>query len=130
MILKNIDFEKEFSKDPHRFGMPTFEEFSRAPDFWRKQWRGNDDWILEMVDKGSTNLNKYIAKHEYFIDGYKCNSAEEVEKVAKDQGYKLSDLKPKIELVPMEGNSGRLKAVVEFYCKTQAPSEQKLIYPR
>ena len=127
--LKHIELA-DVENDPHRFGLPTFAEFCSRPDYYREKWRGREDSILISTSKGSENLNKHIAKHEYRIDGYKCKNEEEVERIAKEQGYKLSELTYAVELEPMEGNNGKLKAVVEFYLKTQAPSERKLIYPR
>ena len=74
--------------DPTAFGLPTFDEFRRNSE----KYLGRDDDRLAEVSRGSTQLDKHVQKHIYEIEGYRCKSLEEVERIALSQGIQLREL--------------------------------------
>ncbi len=110
-----MDFEKHLTatlddivSDPHKYGAPTFAEFAKNPD----KWRSSNSNMLDSVDAGSILLRQILNKQIYEIDGYRCNSLEEVERVAKDQGIDLNNIVCRPEVVPVGG--GRCDILVKF----------------
>ena len=100
---------EDLLNNPKAYGLPTFEEFAAKPE----KWRQSAERIFEMVDIGSTNgLKNVVAKHEYEILGYKCNSLEEDERVAKNEGIALASLEIKPEILPQGG--GKCNILVRF----------------
>lgn len=97
--------------DPTKYGAPTFEEFRRSPE----RFLGRQDQILSSADKGSKFLNN-VQRHIYEIEGYRCKTIEEVERVAASQGIPLRELDYRPELIPQGG--GRADILVKFVSKT------------
>jgi hypothetical protein len=95
-----------------RRGGPTFEEFSKNPD----KFRGSEEDSLNQVEKGSSVFYKGV-KYKYEIEGYKCKTLEEVERVAKSQGIPLRELDYRPEIIPQGG--GRAEFNVKFMPKSQ-----------
>ena len=95
-------------QNPHKFGAPTFEEFLKN----REYYVGKEDEILETVERGSNTLGQVVItqKYQIEIDGnvYPCRTLYEVEKIAKNEGIKLTALEIRPELI----NEGGLKAVL------------------
>jgi hypothetical protein len=94
--------------NPHKFGMPTFEEFCKDPDKWRQK----EDEQFALADKGSSILKHYVTKQIYEIDGYRCRSLDEVDKIAKSQGYSLDQLEFSPVIIPDVGR--KCKLLVRF----------------
>ena len=94
--------------DPAKYGLPTFEQFAENPEILRAK----ATQVLADADAGSTQLNRLVKKHYYFIDGYRCNSIEEVERIALNQGYDLSKLQMKPELE--KDTAGKLVVKIAF----------------
>lgn len=90
---------EEIIENPHRYGLPTLEEFCKNPTLWM----GHDEDLLAQADVGSKLINGMVTKHLYEIDGYRCDTLEEVEKVAKSQGYQLKELDFAPVLIPQAG---------------------------
>jgi hypothetical protein len=87
-------------QDPKSFGAPTFEEYAKNPERWRK---AADD-IFAQVDLGSVlGLNKVVEKYRFKILNYKCDTLEEVEKVCKNEGWDIRKLEIHPEIVPLGG---------------------------
>lgn len=100
---------EDLQTDPHRFGAPTFEEFCRN----REKFMGRGDDIFTQVQNGSQVMRKMIKRQYYEIRGYKCNSLEEVERVAQNEGIALKDLSMRPELRQSYAE-GKYDIVVEF----------------
>jgi len=81
-------------------GFPSFEKFCANPE----RYLGKDDDKLAEVDKGGKGINAPTKKHIYEIEGFKCKSLEEVERVAKDFGIPVKDLDYKPEVIPRAGH--------------------------
>lgn len=90
---------------------PTFEEFQKNRD----HYLGRDFDKLSEVDNGSTMLNKLISRTRYEIEGYRCDTLEEVEKVAKNQGIPLRELDYRPQIMPIGG--GKCDILVKFVSK-------------
>ena len=101
----------EIFDDPEAFGLPTFEQFSKSPE----KWVGREDDRLMEVDRGSTMLNKHVQRHIYEIEGFRCKSIEEVERVALSQGIPLRELDYRPQVVP--SSAGKCDLLVRFVSK-------------
>lgn len=89
---------EDIMRDPKKFGAPTFEEFSRNPAAYRARTQN----IFDAADNGSQIL-KMVKRHRYEINGYKCDSLEEVERVALSEGLRPEDLEMKPEIIDLGG---------------------------
>jgi len=106
-------------EDPHSFGMPSFDEFVKNPE----TLLGREDERLQEVDRGSTNLNKVVRRHIYEIEGYRCKSLEEVERVAKSMGINLKEMDYQPQVQP--NTSGKFDIKVKFVSKAQRTKREK-----
>jgi hypothetical protein len=106
----NVD---DLIDNPKKYGLPTFEEFSKDPSKWK---RGVEE-LFEVVDRGSTQLNRLIRKHEYRILGYKCDTLEEVQRIMNSEGIRLDDCEIRGDL--QTENAGKLKVIVDFVPKNK-----------
>lgn len=91
----------------------TFEEFVKN----REKWVGRDDEILTSADKGGSETNKKTRRHIYEIEGYRCKSIEEVERIAKSQGVPLKSLDYQAILVP--NGAGKQDVLVKFISRAE-----------
>lgn len=89
--------------DLKAMGVPTFQEFEKNPDKYREKFYGREDDTLAWDDKGSTMLKDKVKKHIYEVEGYKCKTLEDVQRVAHNMGYKMNELKVIREIVPHAG---------------------------
>lgn len=101
---------EDIKANPAKYGAPTFEEFKRNPE----KWTGRHDDLLSSADKGSQIL-KGVQKHIYEIEGYRCSTLEEVEKIAASQGIPIRSLDYRPELIPLGG--GKANILVKFVSK-------------
>lgn len=93
-------------------GIPTFKDFSKNPDLFRT----NEEEAFNQVDKGSSVFYKGV-QYKYEIEGYKCKSLEEVERIAKSQGIPIKELDYQPEIIPQGG--GKAQFNVKFISKAQ-----------
>jgi hypothetical protein len=99
---------EDILEDPTKFGMPTFDEFRRSPE----KYLGRDDERFSEVDRGSVLIQNLIQKHIYVIEGYRCKSLEEVERVAADMGIPIRELDYRPQIRPT--GAGKCDVVVQF----------------
>lgn len=97
--------------DPTKFGAPTYESFKKDPT----KFLGKPDQVLATVDKGSENLKRIISKYIYEVEGYRCHTLAEVERVAGSQGIEMKDLDYQPEVIPLGG--GRANLLIRFISK-------------
>lgn len=95
-------------EDPRKFGLPTFEEFSRNPEKWRRP----PDEILRSADKGSSILRK-LKEHRYYFEKIPCKSLEHVETVAKNEGVDTTTMQLKVGLESI--GAGQFRAHCMFH---------------
>lgn len=100
-------------ENPTRYGVPTPEEFRKNPE----KWLGREDEKFALCDKGSSLLSRVVKRHVFEIEGYRCKTLEEVEKVALGQGIPLKDLDYEPELIPC--GAGKYDVVVKFVSKKE-----------
>lgn len=95
--------------DPKKFGLPTFEEFAKNPDQWRKA----ADEALCLAEKGSQleGLRKLVVKKTYQVAGYKCDTLEEAERVALNEGWDLRMMDMQPHIVPLGGGKCNIHIV-------------------
>lgn len=115
------DFRSKFARggmdeilsNPNAFGAPTFEQFKQN----KQKYLGSDEQTLENVDKGSFNLREVVDRYVYEIEGFRCKTLEEVERIASDYGIPIKDLDYRPELLPQGG--GKAKMLVKFVSKNE-----------
>jgi hypothetical protein len=113
MSFRTKTFElDDIQAHPKDYGLPTFAEFRRSPEKYRKR----DDHDLALVDKGSQILGKYVQKHWYVFRGYRTQSPEKFEEIVKNEGFSLADLVPVPQVKPDIG----LKCDMEILFVTKA----------
>lgn len=103
----------EVMAEPESYGLPTFDQFVKNAE----KYNGRDDDRFAEADKGSTHLKGHVQRHIYEIEGYRCRSLEEVERVAKSQGINIRELDYRPQVVPQGG--GKCDLLVKFISKDQ-----------
>lgn len=101
----------EIFENPNKFGVPTFEQFSKNPDKYRRPVEG----LFETADKGSTVLKGLIKEHVYEIMGYRTKSLEEVQRIMRNEGANPDDYEMRPELERL--TAGKLRAIVRIVKK-------------
>jgi len=107
-----MDFE-EILQDPTKFGAPTFEEFSRCPE----KYLGRDDDALSSVDNVDSCLKNRMKKVRFEIEGFRCRTIEEVERVALANGIPVRELDYTGHLIPQGG--GEFDVLIKFISKAE-----------
>ena len=102
---------QELTTNPNKFGMPTFDEYVRNRD----KYIGSEEETLASADRGSTALNRTVKRHVYEVEGYRCKSLEEVERIARSQGIDLRKLDYRPQLV--QAGAGKYDVIVRFVSK-------------
>jgi hypothetical protein len=109
--------------NPHALGMPTFQEFARNPEYYRRKWRKPEDELLRAADEGRCELtNLRSQKHRIKTRSgqiYDCASIEKVESIAKAEGMRIKDLAMIPEL--REDVSGKIAVDILWVDKTIEP---------
>jgi len=78
----------------------SFEEFVKNRD----KYIGRDDEAFGWIDKGSTQLGRYVRNQIYEIEGYRCDSLERVDEIASRMGYTRKELECRPEIIPLSGH--------------------------
>lgn len=99
-------------KDPKKFGLPTFDEFKKNPE----KYLPHGD-VFAQVDEAGRALKPYLKKVIYEIEGYRCKTLEEVERVARSQGIPIADLDYRAVAVPQ--SSYTCDVLVRFLPKSK-----------
>lgn len=114
LALQNEDtLWNELISDPKKFGFPTFDEYVAN----REKFLGDSEEALSTADRGSTVLNRTVKRHIYEIEGYRCKSLEEVERIAKSQGIDIRALDYRPQLV--QAGAGKFDVIVRFVSKSE-----------
>lgn len=120
MSRETEDMSDDVIMNPHKYGMPTFAEFARDPE----KYLGRPDEVLALADEGCSILRKgkALRRHQYEIEGYKCKTIEEVQKVAAQQGIPLETLDYRPQVLPQ--GCGKFDILVRFVPKDQIEERQ------
>lgn len=105
--MRELDVDVDMGDDFKGMDIPSFKEFCRDPE----KFLGRPDDVLSQVDKGGRGINAVTQRHVYEIEGYKCNTLEEVERVAKSQGIPVQSLDYQPQVMPNLGHKCDLKIV-------------------
>jgi len=106
--LKDVSFD-DVIDDPKRFGMPSFDEFCKNPDKYRKR----DDDLLASADDGAQTFRKLVRKNIYFVDGYRCNTIEEAERVMKGEAGACDKYEMRPQIIPLSGGQCDVAVIYE-----------------
>ncbi|OPZ23000.1 MAG: hypothetical protein BWZ03_00668 [bacterium ADurb.BinA186] len=98
---------EQLAADPKKFGLPTFEEFRKNPS----AYKFDEEARLGTVDAGSVILRN-IKRHIYYVNGYKCDSLEKAQDVAKNMGFVLGSVNPEPDM--QRSTDGRYEIHVHF----------------
>lgn len=100
---------------------PTFEDFCKDPD----RWRNRKDSIFESADQSSQTFKKQVKSHRYsWKDQYLCESLEQIERIAKEEGFTPFDLEMSPHVKPMYGTDqkGKVEIIIQFWPKDEFSS--------
>lgn len=114
--LYDGDFEEGLQHIIAKCGFPTFDEFRKYPDKWRK---GTDD-LFKSIDESSVAFRKLIKDTKYYWkDQIQCKSLEQVERIAREEGFAISDLEmcPKKFAVGGMNESAGIEMVIQIWPK-------------
>lgn len=95
---------------------PTFDEFRKNPNKWRER----PEEIFEAADKSSLSLRDSLKRQVYFWrDTHQCESLEQVERIAREEGYGPQDLAEEPRVRPMHGSTADhdMEVVIRFWPK-------------
>lgn len=98
-------------RNPTKYGAPTFQEFCSNPEKYRK----NKEALMSSADNGSKHIQG-IKSHIYYVEGIKCSSPEQAQRIMADRGLTEDDLKLSVELEDL-GNH-EIRAHVHFKRKS------------
>lgn len=99
--MNDAQFDVDLDNELINAGAPTFKQFCDN----REKYLGKEDEVLGYMDQPTSMLKKYENKKRlYEIEGYRCKSLEEVERVARSQGIPLRDLDYRPEIIPQAGH--------------------------
>lgn len=100
----------------NKLGFPTFDEFKKNPDKWRKAtdelFKSCDASMQLAQIRGRMKTQKYSWRDKYF-----CESLEQLERIAKEEGYSAEDLEmiPIVKTIDGSSQYGRVEIVVQFW---------------
>ena len=96
---------EDIARDPNKYGAPTFEQFKRNPDRWRKR----HDLAMTKLTEGPADpiIRKELKRIRYFIHGVELPTEESVEKALGDFGFTLAD-------IDLENRDSRLKKEINY----------------
>lgn len=112
------DFEHCLSELIKDGSFPSFDEFKKNPD----KWRENKEQLFESIDMSMMTNRKDLARQKiYWRYGKEHFSLGKLERVLKENGYKMSD----IDMIPyrsLNTASGRDEVFVRVFPKTELRS--------
>jgi peroxiredoxin family protein len=100
----------ELVEDPNKYGVPTFEQYCKAPN----KWKDSLDKMLASVDISSLTLKKDIVKQEYVIRSRRVDSLEELTHIAKEEGIDLMNCDISPQVIPYYRDPQKYVISVEF----------------
>lgn len=100
---------------------PTFAEFSKDPDKWRK----NEEDLFDCIAQMNVFFKERVNNVTYRWRGkYKCKTLEELQKITRNEGYKGTDLEMVPVVKPTDGTSNlynsKMHVTIDVYSKTEA----------
>lgn len=96
--------------NPNKFGAPTFQQFKDRRSFYQK----NHNTSFGNIEKGGEISNRFTKKQKYELGGYRCNSLEEVERVALNMGLDMKTLSDNYQAIFLPLGGGQADVLVKF----------------
>lgn len=96
--------------NPEKYGAPTFEQFKARRDHYKK----NHNTSFGNIERGGEIANRFTKKQIYEINGYRCKTLEEVEKVALSMGLNLQTLSNNYQAQFLPLGGGQAEVLVKF----------------
>jgi len=99
-------------------GFPTFDEFCKNPD----KYRIAKEELFKSVDSSSQVFRNQIKGQKYIWKGdYPCASLEQVERIAKDEGFTIDQLEMRPGVRPINGTdpNGPMEILIQFWPKDE-----------
>lgn len=106
-----MDIDLQTLQDnPAKYGFPSFSEYAKNPSKYVKKFFGSETDKFDSVSNGSNlqGLRKVMESVVHEICGYRVNTLEEVEKIARDQGIDLRSIEYKAAIQPTGGGRGKV----------------------
>jgi len=121
-----IDFgnsleESELASNPNKFGVPTFEQFCQNPERFTGRW----DDKFSQVDVGSHYLGKVAKKYIFEVEGVRCKSLEDCERVAIEKGIDLKSKEYDYRAMLIPQGGGTADILVKFMRKSEIDSRNE-----
>lgn len=82
-------FDRDNQMILERAGFPSFDEFAKNPDKYRKR---SDELFVAMDNGSQTELRKEIRGEKYIFDGYKVDTIEQLERILFEEDLKEADI--------------------------------------
>lgn len=82
-------FDRDNQMILERAGFPSFDEFAKNPDKYRKR---SDELFVAMDNGSQTELRKEIRGEKYIFDGYKVDTIEQLERILFEEDLKEADV--------------------------------------
>lgn len=101
-----------------KVGFPTFDEFKKNPDKYRKA----ADEVFASADASTQvqGMRKKLDSQKYmWRNVYECSSLEQLERIAREEGYEANDL----EMLPITrklhgtDEQGDIEIIVQYWPK-------------
>jgi hypothetical protein len=124
---QNSDFNLgDYEPFLRSIGFPTFDEFRKNPDKWRKR----PDELLISADGSTQAFRDQVERHRYmWRDQYSFGSLEQIERVCREEGYSTEDLEMEPLVKPLHGSSkqGKVEIVIRFWPKDEWSRKGKIV---
>lgn len=101
-------------------GFPTFDEFRKNPD----KWRLRPEQLFESADASTQvpHFRKLVSTQKWqWKDQFKCDSLEQIERIAKEEGFQVQDLEmePLVNRIHGTSADNQVEIVVRFWPKSE-----------
>lgn len=101
-----------------KIGFPTIDEFKKNPDKYRK---GVDELFASAdASTQSNSLRKKLDSQKHmWRDQYLCSSLENLERIAKEEGFQANDLEmlPTVRKLHGTDEAGDIEIIIQWWPK-------------
>lgn len=82
---------EDIQENPHKYGVPTFEEFAKNPQKYSPHI--TEEEHLAVIDNGGQNLKRYTKTKIFQVLGQTFKSLERAQDFCRDHGIAIKDWK-------------------------------------
>lgn len=110
------DFEECLTQLIAEGSFPSFDQFKKNPDAWRER----PEQLFESIDASMITGRKDLKNQKhYWRDGKESFTVEKLQRVVKEQGYKMSE----VDMIPFRtyntSGTGKDEIFVRVYPKSE-----------